>query len=36
MGPWHGLIKVHYGDPSAHYEVHIQRRHQQIELGLAL
>ena len=34
VGPWHGLIKVHYGDPSAHYELHIQRRHQQIELGL--
>ena len=34
VGPWHGLIKVHYGDPSAHYELHIQRRHRQIELGL--
>ena len=34
VGPWHGLIKVHYGDPSAHYELHIQRRHRQVELGL--
>ena len=34
VGPWHGLIKVHYGDPSAHYEVWMQRRHKQIELGL--
>ena len=33
-GPWHGLIKVHYGDPSAHYEVWIRRRNRQIELGL--
>ena len=33
-GPWGGLIKVHYGDPSAHYEVWIQRRMGQIELGL--
>ena len=34
VGPWHGLIKVHFGDPSAHYEVHVQRRHRQVELGL--
>ncbi len=34
VGPWHGLVKVHYGDPTAHYEVHVQRRHRQIELGL--
>ena len=34
VGPWHGLIKVHFGDSSAHYEVHIQHRHRQVELGL--
>ncbi len=33
-GPWGGLVKVHYGDPSANYEVWIQRRLGQIELGL--
>ena len=33
VGPWHGLIKVHYGDPSAHYELHIQRRHARLSLA---
>ena len=29
-----GLVKVHYGNPSIHYEVWVQRRAGQIELGL--
>ena len=34
MGPWGGLVKIHYGDPSVHYEVWVQRRNRQVELGL--
>jgi hypothetical protein len=28
------LVKLHYGDPSIHYEVWIQRRKGELELGL--
>jgi len=28
------LIKLHYGDPSIHYEAWIQRRTKELELGL--
>ena len=28
------LIKIHYGVPSVHYEVWIQRRKKQVEVGL--
>ena len=33
-GPMGSLIKLHFGDPHIHYEVWIQRRHQQVEVGL--
>ena len=34
LGPIASLIKIHYGQPSIHYEVWIQRRTGRIELGL--
>jgi len=34
IGPWASLVKLHYGDPSVHYEVWVQRRTGNIEIGL--
>jgi hypothetical protein len=28
------LVKLHYGEPSIHYEVWIQRRRGEVELGM--
>ena len=34
VGPIASLIKLHYGVPSVHYEVWIQRRRSLVEVGL--
>jgi hypothetical protein len=34
VGPAGALIKLHYGDPSVHYEVWVRRRAGTIEVGL--
>lgn len=34
VGPTMGLVKLHYGDRRIHYEVWLQRRHGQVEVGL--
>ena len=34
LGPMGSLIKFHYGDSHIHYEVWIQRRTRQVEVGL--
>ena len=34
VGPTMSLVKIHYGHPAIHYEVWIQRRRGEVELGL--
>ena len=34
VGPVSSLIKLHYGEPKVHYEVWIQRRTGNVEVGL--
>ncbi len=34
VGPWASLVKLHYGEPYVHYEVWVQRRTGNIEIGL--
>ena len=34
VGPTMNLVKLHYGHPNVHYEVWIQRRKGEVELGL--
>ena len=34
LGPVGSLIKFHYGDPRIHYEVGVQRRIGEVEIGL--
>jgi hypothetical protein len=34
VGPTMTLVKLHYGEPAIHYEVWIQKRRGEIELGL--
>ena len=33
-GPMASLIKLHYGQPTVHYEVWVRKRMKQVELGL--
>lgn len=34
VGPLGALIKIHYGDPSIHYEVWVRRKIHTVEVGL--
>ena len=34
MGPTGSLVKIHYRQPTVHYEVWLRRRLKQVELGL--
>lgn len=34
IGPWASLVKLHYGEPAIHYEVWVQRRTGNVEVGL--
>ena len=34
IGPTMSLVKLHYGEPAVHYEVWIQKRRGEVELGL--
>ena len=34
VGPTMSLVKLHFGDPRIHYEVWVQKRMREIELGL--
>ena len=34
MGPTGSLVKIHYQQPTVHYEVWLRRRLKQVELGL--
>lgn len=34
VGPVFSLVKLHYGDPAAHYEVWLQRKAGLVEVGL--
>jgi hypothetical protein len=34
VGPTRNLVKIHYGIPAVHYEVWVQRRRWEMEIGL--
>ena len=34
VGPWGPLVKLHFGDPTVHYEVWLSRRDGELEVGL--